>query len=153
MSEFFLFFPWDFYFLVTTVPCLIGMFCPLLEGVRDRTGWDDATRLSMLPDSRPVIVMAPKMCLRFWFPKGPACICAKLLQSCPTLQLYGLEPYGSSVHGILQAKILEWVVAPSSRGSSQSRNWTCVSCIAGGFFIAEPLGNPQKAWQGSKLPA
>ena len=99
------FFPWDFYFLVTTVPCLIGMFCPLPEGVRDRTGWDDATRLSMLPDSRPVIVMAPKMCLRFWFPKGPACICAKLLQSCPTLQLYGLEPYGSSVHGILQARI------------------------------------------------
>ena len=37
-------------------------------------------------------------------------------------------------HGILQAKILEWVVIPFSRGSSQPRDWTHVSCNAGGFF-------------------
>ena len=37
--------------------------------------------------------------------------------------------------GILQARILEWVAMPSSRGSSQPRYWTCVSCIAGRFFI------------------
>ena len=36
--------------------------------------------------------------------------------------------------GILQAKILEWVAMPSSRGSSWSRDRTKVSCIAGGFF-------------------
>ena len=36
--------------------------------------------------------------------------------------------------GILQARILEWVAMPSSRGSSQPRDWTQVSCIAGGFF-------------------
>ena len=42
---------------------------------------------------------------------------------------------GSSVHGILQTRILEWVAMPSSRGSSQPRNWTQVSRIAGGFFI------------------
>ena len=36
--------------------------------------------------------------------------------------------------GILQLRILEWVAMPSSRGSSQSRNWTQVSRIAGGFF-------------------
>ena len=51
----------------------------------------------------------------------------------------------SSVHGILQARILEWVAVPSSRGSSQSRDLTCVSCIsciAGRFFTAEPLGKP-----------
>ena len=44
---------------------------------------------------------------------------------------------GSSVHGILQAKILEWVAMPSSRGSSRFRNQThvsYVSCIGGGFF-------------------
>ena len=35
---------------------------------------------------------------------------------------------------ILQARILEWVAMPSSRGSSQPRDWTQVSCIAGGFF-------------------
>ena len=42
----------------------------------------------------------------------------------------GRSPPGSSVYGILQARILEWVAVPSSRGSSWPRNWTCVSCIA-----------------------
>ena len=42
---------------------------------------------------------------------------------------------GSSVHGILQANILEWVAVLSSQGCSQPRDWTQVSCIAGGFFI------------------
>ena len=37
---------------------------------------------------------------------------------------------GSSVHGILQARILEWVVISFSRGSSWPRDWTCVSCIS-----------------------
>ena len=41
---------------------------------------------------------------------------------------------GSSIHGILQARILEWVAIPFSRGSSQPRDQTQVSCIAGGFF-------------------
>ena len=41
---------------------------------------------------------------------------------------------GSSVHGILQARILEWVAISFSRGSSRSRNRTHVSCIAGRFF-------------------
>jgi len=39
-----------------------------------------------------------------------------------------------TVHGILQARILEWVAFPFSRGSSQPRDWTQVSHIAGGFF-------------------
>ena len=49
------------------------------------------------------------------------------------------SPLGSSVHGILQARILEWVVMPSSRGSSRPRDRTCVSYSAGGFFTAVPL--------------
>ena len=49
---------------------------------------------------------------------------------------------GSSVCGILQARILEWVAVLSSRGSSQPRDQTPVSCIAGGFFTAEPWGKP-----------
>ena len=43
---------------------------------------------------------------------------------------------GSSVHGILQARILEWEAYPISRGSSQLRNQTGVSRIAGRFFIS-----------------
>ena len=49
---------------------------------------------------------------------------------------------GSSVYGFLQARILEWVAISFFKGSSQPRDQTCVSCIAGGFFIAEPLGKP-----------
>ena len=45
-------------------------------------------------------------------------------------------PPGSSVHGILQARILGWVVIPFPRGSSWPRDWTQVSCIAGRFFTA-----------------
>ena len=41
---------------------------------------------------------------------------------------------GFSVHGILQTRILEWVAVPFSRGSSQPRDWTQVSRIAGRFF-------------------
>ena len=52
------------------------------------------------------------------------------------------SPPGSSVHGILQARILEWVAMPSSRGSSQPRDQTQVSCIASRFFTTEPPGKP-----------
>ena len=44
------------------------------------------------------------------------------------------DPRDYTVHGILQARILEWVAFPFSRGSSQPRDRTQVSCIAGGFF-------------------
>ena len=44
------------------------------------------------------------------------------------------SPPGSSVHGIFQARILEWVAIPFSRGSSWPRDWTQVSCNAGRLF-------------------
>ena len=44
------------------------------------------------------------------------------------------SPLGSSIHGILQARILEWVAIPTSKESSQQRDQTHVSCIAGRFF-------------------
>ena len=54
----------------------------------------------------------------------------KVTQLCLTL----CDPTDCTVHGILQARILEWVAIPFSRGSSQPRDRTQVSCIAGGFF-------------------
>ena len=52
-----------------------------------------------------------------------ACVHSKPLQWCPTLcDPVGSSPPGSSVHGILQARILEWVAMPSFRGSSQGLN-------------------------------
>ena len=66
------------------------------------------------------------------------CVCAKSLQSCPTLcNPMDHSPAGSSVHGILQARILEWASSPFSRGSSQPRDCTCISmppALAGGLF-------------------
>ena len=74
------------------------------------------------------------------------CACARLLQSYSTL--YGpmdCSPPGSSVHGILQARILEWISMCSSRGSSQPRDWTHISCTAGKFFTGAPPEKPCKA--------
>ena len=52
-------------------------------------------------------------------------------QLCPTLcKLMDPSPSGSSVHGIFQARTLEWVAISSSRGSSWPRVWTCVSCVS-----------------------
>ena len=50
------------------------------------------------------------------------------------------SPPGSPVHGTLQARILEWVASPFSRGSSQSRDQSQFSCIAGRFFTIGPPG-------------
>ena len=55
-------------------------------------------------------------------------------QSCPTLCDPRDCSRSGSVHGILQARILEWVAMSSSRGSSHPRDGTQVSSIAGGFF-------------------
>ena len=59
-----------------------------------------------------------------------------------SLQPHGLYPAVSSAHGILQARILKWVVISFSRGSFWPRNWTCVSCTADGFFTTESPGKP-----------
>ena len=69
------------------------------------------------------------------------CLCA---QSCLTLcSPMNCSPPGSSVHGNFQARILEWVAISFSRGSSQPRDRTCVSCLclklAGRFFTATDL--------------
>ena len=56
----------------------------------------------------------------------------KVAQSCLTL----CDPMDDTVHGIAQARILEWVAFPFSRGSSQCRDQTQVSHIAGGFFTS-----------------
>ena len=59
----------------------------------------------------------------------------KVTQSCPTV----CTPMDCIVHEILQARTLEWVAFPFSRGSSQPRDWTLVSGIAGGFFLPTEL--------------
>ena len=75
------------------------------------------------------------------------CICkwkVKVVQSCLTLW----DPMDYTVHGILLARILEWVAFPFSRGSSQPRDQIQVSCIAGGFFTSWATREAQEYWSG-----
>ena len=67
-----------------------------------------------------------------WYNVLCVCICAQL---CPTLcDSPDCSPPGSSVLGISQARILEWVAVSFSRGLSRPRDQTHVACIVGGFF-------------------
>jgi len=99
--------------------------------------------LSMLPTSR----RNQKQLGRGSSRGRDTCMCAKSLQLCPTLcNPMDCSQLDSSVHGILQARILEWVAMPSSRGSSQLRDQTCVSyvsCIGRWvLYHQHHLGNP-----------
>ena len=88
------------------------------------------------------------LCFDLWF-----FLCSAMLSSvtkmCLTLcELMDCNQPGSSVHGVSQARILEWVAISSSRGSFRSKDQTCISCIGrwvlnqGGFFTTEPPGEP-----------
>ena len=68
----------------------------------------------------------------------------KFAQSCLTL----CNPMDYTVYGILQARILEWVAIPFSRGSSKPRDRTQVSCIAGRFFTSLATREAQEYWSG-----
>ena len=73
----------------------------------------------------------------------------KVIQSCPTL----CDPTDYIVHGILQARILEWVAFPFSRGSSQPRDGTQVSLNADGFFTGWAIREAQEYWSGYPIPS
>ena len=84
-----------------------------------------------------------KVCLfqsSLWRGCTSLCMHAKLFQS--LCNLMNCSPPGSSVHGSLQASILEWAAIPFSRGSSRLRNGTLVYCIADRFLLSEWLGKP-----------
>ena len=79
-----------------------------------------------------------------WVPRTPRNLKwskVKVAQSCLTL----CNPMDYTVHGILQARILEWVAFSFSRGSSQPRDRTQVSCIASWFFTSWATREAKKA--------
>ena len=76
---------------------------------------------------------------------------SEVAQSCPTLcDPMDCSRPGSSVHGIFQARILKWVAIPFSRESSQPRDQTQVSHIAGRFFTSWVTRETQEYW--SEMP-
>ena len=71
------------------------------------------------------------------------CVHAKSLQSCPALcDPVDYSPPGSSVNGILQARILEWVAMLSSRGPSPPRDWNSICCLLHWQVDSFPLTPP-----------
>ena len=76
---------------------------------------------------------------------GCHCLLQKVAQSCPILY----NPMDYTLHGILQGRILEWVDFPFSRGSSQPRDQTQVSHIAGGFLTSWATREAQENLVGS----
>ena len=81
-------------------------------------------------------------------PKTPMWSEVKVIQSGLTL----CDPMNYTAYEILQARILEWVTFPFSRGSSQPRDWTQVSHIAGGFFTRWATREAQEYWSGKPIP-
>ena len=83
------------------------------------------------------------------------CVCVKVAQLCPTL----CDPMDYTVHGILQARIIEWLAFPFSRGSFQPRDKTQISRIAWILLLCFTIneGNflssrPHKVWPARKRP-
>ena len=106
------------------VRCYVGPHVIAVEG-KPRRGFAKVYMLRL--------VESQDLCLGKLYPyyTPPICMHAKSPQSCPTL----CDPMdhslpGSSVHGILQARIPEWVAMPFSRGSSQPRDGTRVSFVS-----------------------
>ena len=79
---------------------------------------------------------------------------SEVSQSCPTLcDPMDCSPPGSSIHGILQARILEWVAISFSRGSSRTRDQTQVSRIAGRHFkTLSHQGSPANCHMTQQIP-
>ena len=72
----------------------------------------------------------------------------KVIQSCLTLWLPWIVACQAPLSQEFQARTLEWVAVPFSRGSSQPRDWTQVSLIAGGFFTNWATREAQEYWSG-----
>ena len=105
-------------------------------------------KLSQLSCRNMRLVYKPRFTRNAPNPPGPfqthSLLCVRVglvARSCLTLcDPMDCSQPGSSVHGIFQARILEWVAMPSFRGIFPTQDQTHVSCIASGFFAAEPLG-------------
>ena len=90
-----------------------------------------------LPFRKIMSIPAPEPCL---VPSQCSRVKVKVLvaQSCPTTcDPVFCSPPGSSVHGISQARKPEWIAMPSSKGSSQPRDWTQVFCISEASLVAQ----------------
>ena len=130
--------PWDFPGKSTGVGCCCLLHLAPWPGIKSAPSavqtWSSNHYREIGPDMYTLL-----MC---------AFVCS-VIQSCPTLyDLMDCSLSDSSVHGILQKRILGWCAMPSSRGYSQPRDQTQISCIAGKFFIVWVTREAQEYWSG-----
>ena len=117
---------------------ILPYFCPIYSTLRTINNMVSGTGRS--GEIFYVKYFHPVLWIILYSPERCTCVCA---QSCPTLcDPIDCSPPGSSVHSILQARMLEWVAIPFSRGSSWPGDWTHISCTAHGFFTTEAPGKP-----------
>ena len=94
---------------------------------------------------RTTLTLFTHFCWSINYNKNPRFLVkVRVAQLCLTLS----DPMDYTVHGILQARILEWEAFPFSRGSSQPKDRTHVSHIAGGFFTSWATREAQEYWSG-----
>ena len=95
---------------------------------------------------QPICILL-NICVVSTFPNYISMHMCLVAKSCPTFcDPMDCSPQSFFVHEVFQARILEWVTMPSSRGSSWPRDQThisWISCIAGQFFAIEPPGKPK----------
>ena len=98
----------------------------LLVGVKPKltTNLRAEGRIYYLQEVRRTLVISPKVCLPEQQNSVCVCVCVCVLVAQLCLTLCNCRPPGCSVHGILQARILEWIAIPFSRRSSQPRDQT-----------------------------
>ena len=105
--------------------------CPSTElsacPVSDRNKFSKSTARSWRSNLLVIYIKCKRQDLKTWkYFQVCACVVSHFSHAWLCVSMNSSLP-GSSVHGILQARILHWVAMPSSRESSQSKDWTCVS--------------------------
>ena len=109
----------NFFFNIVDLQCCVSFYC--------KAKLFSHTYIHSSLDSFPIQSLQSIDQSPLCYTVGP-CMCAKSLRSCPTFHdSVDCSPPDSSVHGILQARILKWVAMPSSRGSAWPRDQTHVS--------------------------
>ena len=129
--------------VVLTPSTLIAWLCAVAPGERQFTGQNKSAKLedrhSIRTGDQAFNMTSRAVCLRAESLSHALLFATPWTVACqPPLSM-----------GFFRPRILEWVVRPSSRGSSRPRDWTCASCsfcTASEFFTAESSGKPTKSW-------